>query len=378
MRRGSAVAASLTGAAALAVAVTLLRGEVEPVGTVPATTTVAMPSPSPPEPGLPEREAEAAQVDGPVLEVPDAVVLAQADGDRIAYTDFRGSHLTVVDRAAGGQPVSHRPREGTAGFGTRWLLRGDSVFYVERSAGPTRPATARLLRLDLASGTTTELPLRTMAAPAASTILVAVGDELLLIGQTAEGRRACVVAVRPADGSDRIVVCAELERQQAYLAPFGDEALVGYSSAAPGCSDWLRVAADGRTRPVRLRPGACEPNSLAVSGVWRIAAPVGSGLIPDGPLGPVVAYLDNRRVVLDPRGRSAVTCGRHVYWTAESDGRGLLRRWLPGDDHVEAVDRLPPDWRISGVTCRDGVLAVPTIAADGTGGLSMVRILDQP
>ncbi len=380
MRRGAAVAASLTGAVVMAAAVVLLRGEVEPVAaptsgpSVPTTTVVI-----PPEPGLPEREAEAPLVDGPLVEAPGTVVLAQADRARIVHSDFGGSRLTVIDRAHRGPPVVHPKRERSTGFGTGWLLRGDSVFFVERAdTTGGRAGAGRLMRLDLTTGTTTELPLRSVAAAAVGTILVGVGTELLLVGQTAQGHRACVVAVRPSDGADRIVLCAELDRQAAHLAPFGDDALVGYSSGRPGCSDWLRVSADGATRPVRLHPGACEPLSLAVLGVWRVTAPSGSGLIPDGPLGTVAAYLGERRMVLDDRGRSPIACGRHVYWTAERDGRGLLRRWLPGDDHVEAVEHLSRGRRIAEITCRDGVLAVPTVDADGTGGSSQVRILDQP
>lgn len=343
----------MLGAAVLTGAVLVLRGQVPPP-TPPAPPSTASPPVAVADPGLPVREPELAPrwrvftaqrdaIDGVVG--PQHVVYIRPDGDQL--------ELTVQLKATGAELLRHGVRHDEAPWAS--LLHDGLLLVVGGQP-------VQLIALDPATGAVREI-----APPAGYSFrpqLVDVGDEVLLLGWQDGQQRSCVLAVQARTGASRVAWCAQEGTSPSWLYEGQDEATWPATSVPqPGCLQWQRLRSGGQVQPMPQNPWLCGAWGLVDVGGWQVAQRPERDAAQ-----PLIVASDGSRPLALGIAAAFVGCGRHVYWSAATDGvyPDVVYRWEPGADYREVVYKLGSSTRYTlGLPrCTDGVLSVAMTTRD--------------
>lgn len=360
----------------MVVAVVVLRGQVEPV------SSAEPPGTSPPpaaEPGLPVREP-AEPPDWRTHQVAAEHATASANREYLSelrYEPDNATEVAVYRRDDGLHLLTHRPEDGWEPLHVQ--LYRDALLVVETWRGDEpwtedRPPPARLMRVELPSGTATEL-----AVDAEVRFMRIAGDELLT-ARFADPERTCVVAVNLRTGAERDVHCRDGQVDDVWFEPRSGQPAWAYLDPSAPCPEWFTWSAGGAgsagkvVEPVELVN--CEPP------LFRDGWAVHRGGDPAQPR--LTAERRNGEAfVLDGPG-DGVFCGAHLYWISSGvqvdvPGDVQLRRWHPGARYAEVVLEIDESQQyVSVPSCVDGVLSFQLTAAGPPSGASELWVLDLP
>lgn len=363
---------------ALVSAVVSLRGQVEPTVAQPPqppvpTTTRAEPTILPVRPA--ERSARWRVYGVPagtatVRADPEHVVLFHVDDPLVEHP--RGV-LVVRNRDGSGVETTYRPQP-VGWEPADWLIMDGSLYVIEVLVIEGDGFGSRLIRFDLTSGRTDQIPVHAVQRLAPS--LLSVGDELIGIGVSARNQiENCAVAIRPSTGEERVVACG-------LVLPMLESADGGVLIKLPdnspnGCA--VRLLLPGRNSyGLPIFVGYCRQRQIIPLGRWQAYQL-------DGPFPaqPLQATDGSREVVLGSAKVSAVVCHGRLYWVSggdRGDPHGVeVLRWTPGAEEVEVVHRNQGRTQLGWPTCAGGTLTVPVRSPPEDGSkLIEVRVLDRP
>jgi len=315
------------------------------------------------DPGLPARDPQRAPR-WRLNSVPRGAVDGVAGPQHLVYTRASEDQmeLTVRRSDTGEQLVSHAVPNEDAPWSS---LLHDGLLLVAHGR--------QQVRLDVIDPATGEV--REFEPPAGYSFrprLVDLGDEVLLLGWHTDPRQSCVLAVQPRTGATRVAWCAEQSMVPAWLYAGVDE--VVWPAVGPsGCLQWQRLQPGGQAQPVPPTATLCGARALINLAGWQVAQHPERDA-----LQPMIVASDGSRQLALGTAAGFVGCGRHVYWSAATQGidPDTVYRWLPGADYREVAYRLELSDRLAlaAPRCTDGVLSVAVTTAHG-GDPRLVELL---
>lgn len=370
--RWQAVGGAL-GAAVLAGAVVLLRGQVQPPARVAAPVPAPQAAPVVDSPGLPVEEP--LRVPRWRTFTPRRGALDGAVGVQYVLhirTEVHRVEFSVQRRDTGTQALPYTVPQDESPWSS---LLHNGLLLVSHGID-----TAKLTVVDPAQADEA-LRVRNVTPPAGHTFsshLVGLGEEVLLPGRQLQPPRACVLAVAPRALTSRVVWCAPQGRAPGWLYAGHDEVVwPEFRDPPTACPQWFRMLPGGQPHAIPGQLTLCGARELLNIDGWQIT------LHPERDASrPLITATDgSRRLVLGTAATMAA-CGRHVYWTAPADGDApdVLYRWLPGTDYREVAHRLPSSEHRRGLTaprCTEGVLSVGELVGSGPR-LVELRALNRP
>ena len=372
--RGRLVAAAVL-VAALVAAVISLRGQVEPSVAAPPDEPAVTTTIKPPPPLLPVRPGPRSR--WRTYEVPAGVSAARADPEYVVESlsdplTRPDSSLLVLARDGSGLRLEYRPQP--AGWQpVNWVIM-DSTLYVTEIQLGSSDLSGRLVRVELATGQASEIPVHSVRPLSPS--LASVGDELVGAGPSTTSQiEFCAIAIRPRTGQERVIACGIV---MPIIEPVDGGVLIKLpDSSVAGCS--IRLLLPGLSPyGVPVVVGYCWQRQIIPLGPWQVYHL-------DGPPAaqPLLASRAGREIRLGTAKLSVVTCHGLVYWVSGGPpdapfGTDVLR-WTPGADEVEVIYREQSGAELGWPSCAGGTLTIGRRGpAHDSSALIGLQVLDRP